>query len=63
MPFRSRPRIVSSNVLSQPFRIDVCERGLAEVQRPLNLAVAVLAECRQIPREQVPLVAVEVVDC
>jgi len=28
---RSRSRIVGSNVLSQPFGVDVCERGLAEV--------------------------------
>jgi hypothetical protein len=36
---------------------------LAEVDRPLNLTVAVLAERSQIPWQQVPLVTVQVVDC
>jgi hypothetical protein len=49
--------------LPQPLRIDVRECGLAEVQRPLNLAVAVLTERSQIPWQEIPLVPVEVVDC
>jgi hypothetical protein len=48
--------------LPQPLRVDVRECGLAEVDRPLNLTVAVLTERSQIPWQQVPLVTVEVVD-
>jgi hypothetical protein len=60
--FGSRPRVAGSNVLSQPLRIDARECGLAEVHRPLNPTVTVLAERRQIPWQQVPLVTVQVVD-
>ena len=60
---RSRPCIEGSDVLSQPFRIDVRECGLAEVQCLLNVAVAVLTERGHVPRQQVSLVTVQVVDC
>jgi len=46
----------------QPFWIDACEIGLAEVERPLDFAVASLAECSQIPRQQIPLVAIQMVN-
>jgi hypothetical protein len=35
---------------------------LAEVDRPLNLEMASLAERSQIPRQEIPLVAVQMVN-
>jgi hypothetical protein len=38
------------------------ERGLAEVDRPLDLEMASLAERSQIPRQEIPLVTVQMVN-
>jgi hypothetical protein len=56
------PRIVGFEVWSQPVRVDACQVGLAEVDCPLNLVVASLAERSQIPGKEVPLVVIQVVN-
>lgn len=56
------PRIVGFDAGSQPVRVDACQVGLAEVDYPLNLVVASLAERSQIPGEKVPFVVIKVVN-
>jgi hypothetical protein len=60
--FPLRPHIVGSNVSPDSVRVDASEVGLKEVKRPLNSMVASLAERSQIPRQEIPFVAVQVVN-
>ena len=60
--FSSRPPVVGFDVRSEPIWVDASKVGLAEVKRPLNPIMASLAERRQIPRQDVPFVAVEMMN-
>jgi hypothetical protein len=54
--------IVGFDMCPQRSRVYAREVRLVEINRPLHLTVASLAERRQIPRQEVPLVTVQVVD-
>jgi len=56
------PMIVGFDMCPQPSRVYAREVRLVEINRPLRLTGASLAERRQIPRQELPLVTVQVVD-
>ena len=62
MSFSLRPLVVGLDVRLQPAWVCASEVGLVEVKRPLNLIVASLAQGRLIPSQDVPFVAVEMMN-
>jgi len=58
----SRPSVVQLYMRPQPSRVDACEVRLVEINSPLDLSVACLAERSQVPGQEVPLVTIQVVN-
>ena len=58
-----RPYIVGFHMRPQPSRVNARQVRLVEIKCPMHLAVASLAECSQIPRQEITLVTVQVANC
>jgi hypothetical protein len=49
-PLVSRPPVLGFHICPKPSMVGTCEIRLVEINRPLDLSVASLAERSQIPR-------------